>query len=68
MIHNYKCDVCEKAEICKNKSKLDKFSEDAKTDLGIEITFNHCDFFGYGSNDSDTPSYVAYDENDENDE
>ena len=62
MIHNYRCDVCEKSEICKNKAKLDKFSEAAKTDLGIEITFEHCDHFSVGSEDGSSPSYETYEE------
>ena len=51
MINNYKCDVCGKSAICKNKSKLDKFSSEAKTDLGIEITFVGCDYLDETSSD-----------------
>lgn len=55
-INNYKCDVCGKSAICKNKSKLDKFSSEAKNDLGIEITFVGCDYLDETSSDS-----VGYD-------
>jgi len=42
MINNYLCDDCELATICVPKAKLKPFTEDAKTDLGLDISIDNC--------------------------
>jgi hypothetical protein len=42
-INNYVCPNCNKYIVCSRKDILEKFSEDAKKDLGIDITMESCD-------------------------
>lgn len=42
MIHNYICENCSHYTVCKVADKLAPFHEDAKKDLGVEITVNNC--------------------------
>jgi aerobic-type carbon monoxide dehydrogenase small subunit (CoxS/CutS family) len=41
-IKSYKCKSCDKSEVCSIKTILDKFHEDAKKDLGIDLEINEC--------------------------
>lgn len=43
MIINFKCDNCVFQGKCMAYKKLVPFSEDARTDLGVEIEFISCD-------------------------
>lgn len=42
MINNFMCEDCSHYFVCDKLSKLMKFHQDAKTDLGVEITMNDC--------------------------
>ena len=42
MIKNSKCDTCKLGKICKVKSKLKCFTDEAKVDLGVKLTFDEC--------------------------
>lgn len=61
MLKNAKCDACKLGKICKVKSKLKPFTEDAKVDLGVNLTFVDCDNFAEEDN-------VLLDEADENED
>lgn len=45
MIRNQKCPDCYFADNCLVKNKLKPFSDEAKNDLGVELTFVTCDKF-----------------------
>lgn len=42
MVKDLKCDVCKFQEKCVAYKKLKPFIAEARTDLGVEITFNSC--------------------------
>ncbi len=42
-ISNYICKDCKKNHICKWVDKINKFDEDIKQPIGVNITINHCD-------------------------
>lgn len=42
MIKNDLCASCNKGEVCKNRDILYKFHEDAKKQLGVDITMDDC--------------------------
>lgn len=42
MIDNYMCDKCEHLSVCKKADILDKFNEDSKKYIGIDITMESC--------------------------
>ena len=42
MISNYLCEHCGHAEVCKIMDILAKFSDDAKKQLGVNITMDKC--------------------------
>ena len=42
MINNYICESCTHYTVCKVADKLAPFHEEAKKDLGVEITINNC--------------------------
>lgn len=45
-INNYICTQCNHCQVCGDKKKaIDKFSEEAKTNLGIDITVETCSHF-----------------------
>lgn len=44
-IKNNICENCNKSLVCKIADKLGAFSEDAKKDLGVDITINQCKEF-----------------------
>lgn len=44
MIKNNMCEECTKSTVCKIKDILDKFSEDSKKDLGVDITMDACNY------------------------
>lgn len=47
MINNFICDNCDHYLVCEKLSKLMKFHESAKKDLGITLTMDGCmDFSG----------------------
>lgn len=39
---NFLCEDCKKRRVCGFVGKLDKFSDNAKKDLGINITMDSC--------------------------
>ena len=45
MINNYICENCTHCLICKKSDKLAVFHEDAKKNLGLNITINDCNDF-----------------------
>lgn len=45
MINNQKCEMCGIYDICKAAAKLKPFTGDARTDLGVTLTFEKCDNF-----------------------
>jgi hypothetical protein len=51
MVNGIKCYECSLFDVCKAYSKLKPFTEEARVDLGVEITFNDCKH--YISNDED---------------
>lgn len=44
MIKNNMCEDCTKSTVCKIKDILDKFDENAKKDLGVDITMDACNY------------------------
>lgn len=52
MVNNQQCDFCDFAVKCKVKTKLKPFTDEAKVDLGVEITFVSCDNFTRISDDA----------------
>lgn len=42
MIINQQCDICKNGLICKARTKLKSFTEDAKVDLGVTLRFEEC--------------------------
>lgn len=42
MINNFICDNCDHYLVCEKLSKLMKFHESAKKDLGITLTMDDC--------------------------
>lgn len=42
MINNFICDNCDHYFVCEKLSKLMKFHESAKKDLGITLTMGDC--------------------------
>lgn len=42
MVNNLKCDTCTFASKCKALAKLKPFLDEAKVDLGVELTFVDC--------------------------
>ena len=52
MINNFICDNCDHHLVCEKLSKLMKFHESAKKDLGITLTMESClDFSGHDEKD-----------------
>ena len=52
MINNFICDNCDHYLVCEKLSKLMKFHESAKKDLGITLTTDGCmDFSGQDEQD-----------------
>lgn len=52
MINNFICDNCDHYLVCEKLSKLMKFHESAKKDLGITLTMDNCmDFSGQDEQD-----------------
>ncbi len=52
MINNFICDNCDHYLVCEKLSKLMKFHESAKKDLGITLTMDGCmDFSGQDEQD-----------------
>ena len=45
MVNGILCYDCSLFNVCKAYSKLKPFTEDAKVDLGVEITFNKCEHY-----------------------
>lgn len=45
MINNDLCASCNKVAVCRINDILYKFHEDAKKDLGVEITMENCNNF-----------------------
>ncbi len=45
MINNDLCASCNKVTVCRINDVLYKFHEDAKKDLGVEITMENCENF-----------------------
>lgn len=43
MLKNSKCDICKLNKICKAKTKLNSFTDEARVDLGVTLTFDSCD-------------------------
>lgn len=41
-VMNFICENCEKRRVCGIAGKIDKFSDDAKKDLGVDITMDSC--------------------------
>lgn len=55
MINNFICDDCTHYYVCDKLSKLMKFHESAKKDLGITVTMDDCmDFSGEKDNQDDS--------------
>lgn len=42
MISEYRCESCKSQAVCSVKTILDKFSMDAKKQLGVDITIDNC--------------------------
>jgi len=43
MIKNYICETCDKVAVCKVNDILARFHEEAKKDLGVNITIDSCE-------------------------
>ena len=45
-INNYICTQCNHCQVCGDiKKAIDKFSDEAKSNLGVDITVNKCSNF-----------------------
>ena len=42
MVNGIKCYDCSLFDVCKAYAKIKPFTDEAKVDLGVEITFNNC--------------------------
>lgn len=42
MINNFMCTKCTKEPVCKILTIIEKFDEDAKKPLGVDITIDSC--------------------------
>ena len=51
MINNNYCEHCNHAEVCKIMDILNKFHEDAKKPLGVNITMDQCSNYESDSNE-----------------
>lgn len=51
MVNKIKCYDCSLLDVCKAYSKLKPFTEDAKVDLGVELTFNSCEHYISGEDE-----------------
>lgn len=45
MINNQECEKCKLSGICVAENKLKPFTDEAKTDLGVELDFVGCERF-----------------------
>lgn len=45
MVDGMKCYDCSLFNVCKAYSKLKPFTDEAKVDLGVSITFNNCEHY-----------------------
>ena len=45
MVDGMKCYDCSLINVCKTYSKLKPFTDEAKVDLGVSITFNNCEHY-----------------------
>jgi hypothetical protein len=45
MINNYKCKDCDHYFVCKKISTLDKFDDESKKYIGVDITIDQCKDF-----------------------
>ena len=45
MVNGMKCYDCSLINVCKTYSKLKPFTDEAKVDLGVSITFNNCEHY-----------------------
>ncbi len=52
MINNYICLNCDKQDVCKIMDTLAKFDENAKKDLGVNITINSCENYNNSTEES----------------
>ena len=64
MINNFKCADCFFQDKCVAFKKLNAFSAEARTDLGVELDFIYCD--KYISMDKNSTDYSANDANQDN--
>lgn len=51
MVNNLKCDKCDFQGKCVAYNKMKPFLDTARTDLGVELTFNNC--IDFASEDKD---------------
>ena len=42
MVNGMKCYECSLLDVCKVYTKLKPFTDEAKVDLGVELTINEC--------------------------
>lgn len=54
MIYNYLCKYCDKRSVCKIADIIVKFSDEAKNNLGIDITMNECQHYVSENEDEGT--------------
>lgn len=57
MINNDLCASCNKVAVCRINDILYKFHEDAKKDLGVEITMENCVNFEDATKDAIIEEY-----------
>lgn len=60
MVNGIKCYDCSLFDVCKAYAKLKPFTDEAKVDLGVEISFNNCKH--YIPEDSEDLGDIAEDE------
>ncbi len=44
-VNNYMCTSCKSGFVCKISDIIAKFDEDAKKQLGVDITLDSCNFY-----------------------
>ena len=58
MIRNFECYNCKSQPVCSIKKVLDKFTEDAKKQLGVDLTMDNCqNYIPFGEDTEDTETY-----------
>lgn len=65
MINNFICENCLFQNKCVARTKLKPFMEEARTDLGVEITINKCEDYSDMNEENENEDETKDEETDE---